>query len=288
MDDVIVVDGDGFPRDTDAPLLFGDDLGVLHGDGVFETVLVREGRARLVDAHLARLVDGSARLDLPTPDIDGLRRAVDVAEARWARTRQAQSADGALRIVHTRGRESDPGTPTTFVTVTPVPERVSAARRDGVSVTLLPRPHDPDAVAPWELAGAKALSYARNSAALRHARSCGFGDAIYLSSTGSVLESPRANVVAVLGGALTATPPGDGILAGTTQAALFEVATCAGIAVRYRRMTPDDLLAADGVWLLSSLTIAARVRRIDGHVLPECSVPAVDVARLLTEAIAAR
>ncbi|MGO3326898.1 aminodeoxychorismate lyase [Gordonia sp. (in: high G+C Gram-positive bacteria)] len=285
---MIVVDGDGCLRDEHAPLLFGDDLGVLHGDGVFETVLVREGRARLVDAHLARLVDGAARLDLPEPDIEALRRAVVVAQDGWVQEGWATLRDGALRIVYSRGRESEPDTPTAFVTVSPVPERAAAARRGGVSVTLLPRAQDPDVAAPWELSGAKVLSYARNTAALRHAHGNGFDDAIYLSSAGSVLESPRANVVAVLDGGLTATPPGDGILAGTTQAALFDVASRRGIAVRYRRMTPDDLVRADGVWLLSSLTLAARVRRIDDRVLKEPPNRAVDVAKLVIDAIAAR
>ena len=277
-----MVDGDGLLRDADSPLVFPDDLGVLHGDGVFETVLVRDGRARLVDAHVARLVDGAARLDLPEPDIEALRRAVVVAQEAWD-----ESIDGALRIVYTRGRESEPSTPTAFVTVSPVPERAASARRDGVSVTLLARAHDPDVAAPWELSGAKALSYARNTAALRHARSRGFDDAIYVSSAGSVLESPRANVVAVIDGRLTATPPGDGILAGTTQAALFDVADRHGIRVQHRRMTPDDLIRADSVWLLSSLTLAARVRRIDDCVPIERPNCAVDVAELVNEAIAA-
>ncbi|WP_420038736.1 aminodeoxychorismate lyase [Gordonia sp. MP11Mi] len=280
---MIVVDGDGRLLSGDVPLIFADDLGVLHGDGVFETMLVRDGRTRLVDAHLARLVDGAARLDLSSPDVDGLRHAVAVAQAEWVRA--AHSADGALRVVYTRGRESDPGVPTAFVTVSPIPERSVVARRDGVSVTLLPKAHDPDIVAPWELSGAKALSYARNTAALRYARGRGFDDAIYLSSAGTVLESPRANVVAVVDGELTATPADDGVLAGTTQAAVFDVAARRGFPVRHERMTPADLVSADGVWLLSALTLAARVRRVDRHVLPERSKYDFDVEKLVIEAI---
>lgn len=275
-----MVDGDGRLLGEDRALLFADDLGVLHGDGVFETVLVRDGRARLVEDHLARLVDGSLRLDLPAPDVDGLRRAVAVAQDEWG-----SAGEGALRIVHTRGRESVPGVPTSYVSVSPIPERSALARRDGVRVTLLSRAHDPDVVAPWDLAGAKALSYARNTAALRHARRSGFDDAIYVSSVGSILESPRANVVAFLDGALTTTPSDDGVLAGTTQAAVFDAAVRAGIDVRYRRMTPDDLLGADGVWLLSSLALAARVTEIDGQVLGEGAVRGADVDILVADAI---
>ncbi|PWU61984.1 aminotransferase IV, partial [Micromonospora globispora] len=37
------------------PVLRGDDLGVLRGDGLFETMHLRGGRPWLLDAHLARL-----------------------------------------------------------------------------------------------------------------------------------------------------------------------------------------------------------------------------------------
>ncbi|MER6594532.1 aminotransferase IV, partial [Micromonospora purpureochromogenes] len=42
------------------PVLRGDDLGVLHGDGLFETMHLRGGRPWLRAAHLARLRAGAA------------------------------------------------------------------------------------------------------------------------------------------------------------------------------------------------------------------------------------
>nr|WP_235831412.1 aminodeoxychorismate lyase [Gordonia zhaorongruii] len=281
---MIVVDGSGEVHDPEAPLLHADDLGALRGDGVFETILIRGGRARLVDEHLRRLADGAAGLDLPAPDPTALRRCIDVAERQWA-----SGDEAALRVICSRGRESVPdGPPTVYVTVGPLPARSVVARRAGVSVMTLERADDPDVVprAPWELLGVKALSYARNMAALRHAHRAGADDGIYLSSAGSVLESPRANVVAVIDGVLTATPRADGILPGITQAALFATAERRGLVVGERRLTPADLRGADGVWLLSSLTLAARVHALDGERLPPLSVSAPDIAALVDEAVA--
>ncbi|KFF48741.1 hypothetical protein GY26_12820, partial [Gammaproteobacteria bacterium MFB021] len=51
-------------RDLMLPL---DDRGFAYGDGLFETVLVRDGQALLWEAHLARLAEGCARLGLPPP-----------------------------------------------------------------------------------------------------------------------------------------------------------------------------------------------------------------------------
>jgi 4-amino-4-deoxychorismate lyase len=49
-----------------------DDRGLAYGDGLFETVLVRDGRALLWEAHLARLRRGCQRLGIPSPAVDDL------------------------------------------------------------------------------------------------------------------------------------------------------------------------------------------------------------------------
>ena len=51
----VLVTLDGVAHHPDEPLLCADDLAAVRGDGVFETLLVRDGRACLVEAHLQRL-----------------------------------------------------------------------------------------------------------------------------------------------------------------------------------------------------------------------------------------
>ena len=125
---------------------------------------------------------------------------------------------------------------------------------------------------PWLLAGAKTLSYAVNMAALRHAARGGAGDVIFVSSDGYILEGPRSTVVIAAKGdegrtCLLTPPPWYPILRGTTQQALFEVARDNGYDCDYRVLRPADLFAAQGVWLVSSITLAARVHTLDGRPL---------------------
>ena len=127
----VLVTLDGAVRDSEQPLLFADDLAAVRGDGVFETLLVRDGRACLVDPHLRRLVQSAAIVDLPEPDLAAWRRAIDVAAARWA-TQTAE--EGALRLVYSRGRESG-SAPTAYLTITALAPRVEVARRDGANRT---------------------------------------------------------------------------------------------------------------------------------------------------------
>ena len=70
------------------------------------------------------------------------------------------------------------------------------------------------------------------------------------------------------GSDLLTPPPWYPILRGTTQQALFEVARNKGYDCDYRALQPADLFAAQGVWLVSSITLAARVHTLDGKPLP--------------------
>ncbi|HWF70674.1 MAG TPA: aminodeoxychorismate lyase [Mycobacterium sp.] len=284
---VVTLDGEVHPPET--PLLFADDLAAVRGDGVFETLLVRDSKACLAEAHLGRLSHSSKLLDLPEPDLTRWRHAIDLAARQWS----ADTADeGAMRLVYSRGRERGSAS-TAYVTVNPIPDRITAARRDGVAAVTLPRelPATGVEAMPWLLAGAKTLSYAINMAALRHAARRGAGDVIFVSSDGYVLEGPRSTVVIAVGGAaaggnvcLLTPPPWYPILRGTTQQALFGVARAKGYDCDYRALRVADLFAAQGIWLVSSMTLAARVHTLDGRVLPSAPM-ATEFAGLVDAAV---
>jgi 4-amino-4-deoxychorismate lyase len=171
-----------------------------------------------------------------------------------------------------------------------LPVRVAEVRRNGLAALTLDRGLSSDGTAdmPWLLAGAKTLSYAVNMAALRHAERHGAGDVIFVSSDGYILEGPRSTVVIAteLDGspALLTPPPWYPILRGTTQQALFEVARNKGYDCDYRRLRSADLVAAQGVWLVSSITLAARVHTLDGKLLPHAPF-ADELAELVDAAI---
>jgi 4-amino-4-deoxychorismate lyase len=285
---IVTLDGETHPPGT--PLVHADDLAVVRGDGIFETLLVRDGGACLVESHLQRLTQSAKLMDLPAPDLPGWRRAIDVAARQWA----ASDADeGAMRLIYSRGRESG-SPPTAYVMVNAVPDRVTAVRRDGLAAVTLDRglPAKGSDAMPWLLAGAKTLSYAVNMAVLRHAARQGAGDVIFVSSDGYILEGPRSTVVIATDtetGAdgnpcLLTPPPWYPILRGTTQQALFEMARAKGYDCDYRALRVSDLHAAQGIWLVSSMTLAARVHTLDGRPLPR-SPMAAEFAELVDAAI---
>ncbi|MGB8389152.1 aminodeoxychorismate lyase [Mycobacterium sp.] len=285
---IVTLDGEIHPPGT--PLLHADDLAAVRGDGVFETLLVRDGGACLVESHLQRLTHSAKLMDLPEPDLPSWRRAIDVATRQWA---AATADEASMRLIYSRGRESG-SAPTAYVMVNAVPDRVTAVRRDGLAAVTLNRglPATGIDAMPWLLAGAKTLSYAVNMAALRHADRQGAGDVIFVSSDGYILEGPRSTVVIATdretgvdgNPCLLTPPPWYPILRGTTQQALFEVARAKGFDCDYRALRVSDLQAAQGIWLVSSMTLAARVHTLDGRRLPR-SPMAAEFAELVDSAI---
>lgn len=276
--------------DARAAVLYADDPMVLRGDGCFETLLVRDGRPCLPAAHLARLVASAGIIGLPAPDVEGFRAAAGVAVSRW------RGGEAVLRLLYGRVRgDGSPGYETRayetrgYVTVSAIPDRVRTARRDGVTAVTLDRgvpAYDVDD-APWSLARVKSLSYASFAAAQRHAERLGATDVVLVSSDGFVLEGSRSTVVVAPRAGLLQTPPQSSpLLPGITADALFAEAGRRGWRCEFEPLRVEDLLAAQGLWLLSSVTLAARVHTLDGAHLPVAPM-ASEVAEMVDAAVVA-
>jgi len=205
------------------------DSAVVRGDGCFEVLRSYRGDPFAVREHLDRLQRSAAQLQIPLPP------RIDIE--RWVRTVARELGDGAVRVLVTRGA-GIPGvgdSPRVIVfghTWDPPP---SPGR-------LLPvtAPWHAAGV-PWDLAGAKALSYAPNMSAGRRARDSGFDDALLVTPEETILEGPTFSVAWVVGEALE-TPGLDlGILDSITRRFVLEDARRLGIEV------------SEGAWDLSRL-----------------------------------
>ncbi len=244
--------------DPGAPVFSAFDLAPTRGDGVFETLLVRDGQVRKPAAHLERMARSAALMGLQLPAPGDWRRLIEALVA------EPMDSEAVLKLMLSRPGEGE--APTAVGTLSALGEEVLTQRRNGIAVVSLSSGLSASARtgAPWLLGGVKSLSYAVNMAAQRHARSLGADDAVFVSSDGMLLEGPTSTVVWATGGVLH-TPPLDlGVLAGTTQAALFAAAGEAGLGTAVRVGNVADLHASDGSWLVSSVRGAAEIIRLDG------------------------
>jgi para-aminobenzoate synthetase/4-amino-4-deoxychorismate lyase len=210
--------------------------------GVFETLLVVDGRPVEVDAHLERLAAGLESLCGAGPPaetrgrIEAAARGVVLGRLRLT---VLPEAGGGLEII-TRSSEVDPAE------VFPPWERGAALRSFAVEGGLgAHKWSDRSVLDPAEAPADGTLP-------------------LLLDGDGTVLEAARANVFCVRRGGL-ATPPTDGrILPGIARARTLGIAAELAIAASEERLTLADLLAADEVFLSGSVRGIEPVRSIDG------------------------
>ena len=263
-------------QNPNMPHVFWDDAAVARGDGIMETILVRGGEPKNLKKHLERFARSAQLMDLPEPGRHHWERATLEAVADYRREHGGDHGGDASSTVEakcvwtmTRGRETT-GVPSAWLTIRPIPGDVLKQREDGVKVATTGRGYTITGGADWMRAGAKTLNYAASMAALRWAKGEGFDDVIYIEpETGRVLEGATSSVLMVKKGGRLRTPaPGSGVLAGTTQAAVFELAEREGWKCKAKDIYVDELCKAESVWLVSSTRIAARVKRLDNVKLP--------------------
>lgn len=82
--------------DAGQPALHLNERGWLYGDGLYETMLLRDGSIRFLTDHLERLQLGCERLGIPAPSIALLSQELQQV--------CAQQHDAVIRLTLTRGR----------------------------------------------------------------------------------------------------------------------------------------------------------------------------------------
>ena len=157
-----------------------DDRGLHYGDGLFETIGVRAGVARFLEAHLARLASGCARLGIRFSSMAELRAEIATALA-------LAPPRAMLKIIVTRGSAVRRGY---------APQGTESARR---LLSLWPEAALPTSVAAGvalhratitladnpALAGIKHLSRLENVMAAAEVAAQGAFDALLLDGSGT-------------------------------------------------------------------------------------------------------
>jgi branched-chain amino acid aminotransferase/4-amino-4-deoxychorismate lyase len=235
-----------------------DDRGLLLGEGLFETILVKAGRPVLWDAHVRRLAEGCQALDLPAPDPEALRAAAlaALAAAPWPRA--------ALRLTWTGG----PGGRGLDRPAAPAPRLIAAA-------SPAPAGEGPAALsvadirrnAQSPLSRLKTLSYLDNVLARRQARAAGADEALMLNTRDEVCGCAAANLFWLEGDELVTPALDCGVLAGVMRAQVLDRAMSVGLHCRQARASLADLAQAQAMFITNSLIGVKRVSALDGRIL---------------------
>ena len=211
--------------------------------GIFETLLVVDGRPIELDAHLDRLA-ASARELFGAP---AMARIVGPARA-LVEARAAELTPGLARLRLTLAPDGHGRLDLTALTAGVGPD------------TVFPGPGHGATIAPIGVPGGLGAHKWADRRLLEQAASELDGALPLIVDASSVLEAERANVFVVRDDVVT-TPPADGrILSGVARARVIEIARDLDIELHEWSLTLDELAAADEVFLTGSIRGVEPVR----------------------------
>lgn len=266
---IATLDGQIHPPET--LLLRADDLGVLRADGVFDVARCVAGEVHDLEAHLERFSRSAQALELPQPDREAYRRAIDALVTAWDWDAHREAT---LRLVLTRGPAGQP--PTGWAALEELSAAALRARQHGVRVITLDKGFDPadTSEVAWQPSGAKTLGYTDAMAALRYAKRHSADDVIFHTPAGAVLEGATSAVLIEHEGRII-TPKHPGILQSTSVARLETALASRGVTLTREPVTQDQLSDPDfvgGLWLVSSGRLLVRVTELNGKAVPTGSL----------------
>jgi 4-amino-4-deoxychorismate lyase len=232
------------------------DRGLNYGDGVFETLAARDGRCLLLNAHLARLFDGLARLRFArVPERPQLE---DEAGAL-----AAEVGHGVVKILVTRGpggrgyRAESGTTPTRVLSAQPWDRSVTTRREQGVAIRSCKLRLAPEVAA---LAGVKHLNrLPQVLARLEWNAECEEG--LLLDEQDRLVEGTMSNVFLVHRGVLVTPELVRCGLAGVMRAQVLGVAASRSIPMAVRAVPAAEAAQASEIFLTNSVIGVWPVRR---------------------------
>lgn len=239
--------------------------GLLNGWGLFTTVRIVQGEAFAYERHWKRLQKDAHTLHLPMPfDADKVRAQLHEV----LRVNQVQEGCARIYIVYNKVGfwVSDESAPQVDLIIYSAP---LPAYHEPVRLGL--REHGRHAASP--IAGVKVTSWLNNVWNLYESQQAGWDEVVLLNERGEVAECTAANIFCVQGGTVLTPPLNSGCLEGVTRGLLFELGPKAGVAVEERTLRPDDLFAADEVFISSTNRNVLAVGEIAGHKIPAAPGP---------------
>jgi D-alanine transaminase len=235
------------------------DRSFLFGDGVYEVIAVRHGRAKRLMSNLRRLERSLNELRILNPHSPG----------QWSDivTQLIEANGGGDIYVYLQvsrgaefGRNHAPLPqidPTVFGFCAPLVAPTAQSLERGVEcITALDTR--------WARCDIKSVALLANVLLRQQAVEASASEVILLRD-GMLTEASASSVYVVAGGRISAPANSSQLLPGTTRALLEELADEAGIARRVDDITEVELRCADEVWLSAATRGVVAVTSIDGQ-----------------------
>lgn len=228
------------------------DRGFTYGDGVFETCKLHNAKIPLWDLHKDRLLNSCAKLSIPV--------ALDVIESQLESLitilAVEDSRNAVVKITVTRGQSGrgyrflDAIEPTIVIGIFSVLTYPPTNFSEGVSVRLCKQRLSCNS----SLAGLKHLNRLEQVLARSEWQDDSIAEGILLDTQNNLIEAVFSNIFLISNGQLQTPDLSEAGVAGVMRRFIIEtIAPKVGLKVEIKKLSLDELLNADAVFLCNSL-----------------------------------
>lgn len=234
------------------------DRGLQYGDGLFETIAFRHGKAEFLDAHIQRLLAGCERLSIPFQQLAELSQELNSVY------QQLGDTQCIIKIIITRGC----GGRGYFADKTSVPTRIISTHdspsypqhygQTGITVRLCQHKLSDNSA----LAGIKHLNRLDNVIARNEWDDTNIGEGLLFDQSEYLIEGTMTNVFIVKSQQLITPLLNSSGVAGIMRAQIIAIAQQLDLPFKQAMLTQDDLMSADEVFVCNSVNGIWPVRAI--------------------------
>jgi 4-amino-4-deoxychorismate lyase len=234
------------------------DRGFQYGDGLFETIEIRDGVAVFLEQHLERLSLGCRRLCIPFPGADLLSLEADRLCRLWT------SNLAVLKIIVTRGsggrgyRQPDVIQPTRVLSLHPYPDYPVTYQDQGVVACFCTTRLGLNPA----LAGIKHLNRLEQIMARSEWNDPAIQEGLMLDANDHVIEGTMTNLFYIKNNNLYTAALAQSGVAGIMRRIIMTVSSDHGLSVIEHEFSKDELLSADELFVCNSIIGIWPIRQI--------------------------
>ena len=254
-------------------IIGADSRALRYGDGLFETMKIKNGKIELVDEHFARLWKGMQILQFDVPKYFSPEKLEEQIIALAKKNTHQSGARVRLSIIRGDGGLFDAKnhTPNFIIQTWPLPEGNGEWNSNGLVAGIYNDVKKSCDI----LSNLKHNNYLPYVLAALQAKKEKWNDAILLNAAGNICDSTIANIFLVKDKIIYTPALSEGCVAGVMRQALLQFLRANNYQLEERVITQVELFAADEVFFTNSMY---NIRWVQ-------SIADVDYANTLTQKI---
>ncbi|MBI1782040.1 MAG: aminotransferase class IV [Sphingobacteriales bacterium] len=240
-----------------------DNRGFRYGDGLFETMVVTDGKIRLADLHFDRLFSG---MNLMRFEIPKLFTSDYFKDEILSLCKKNKLVNARVRLAVFRGDgglyDAQSMLPNFVIQVWPLPDHVFQLNENGLVIDVYQQTRKQQDI----FSNIKSANYLPYVMAALHAKENRLNDCLVLNSSGNVADASIANVFLLKDKILYTPSLTEGCVAGIMRRFLIENVNAIGLRVHEKTITVEEVEQADEVFLTNTTSVLRWVKQFKNKV----------------------